>query len=130
MRQVLKLPTYRRLLVAYGLTMLAWEIVSLALAVLVYRRTGSAIGSAGFFLCSQFAPAFLAPPVVARVDRRAPGRVLPALLILEAVLLGLLSWLIGRIGVGWVLALVLVDGVIALAIRAVARAATVAVTAP
>lgn len=130
MVEVLKLPAYRRLLVAYGLTMLAWEIVSLALAVLVYRRTGSAIGSAGFFLCSQFAPAFLAPPVVARVDRRAAGRVLPALLVLEAALLGLLSWLIGRVGVGWVLALVLVDGVIALAVRAVARAATVAVTSP
>jgi MFS family permease len=130
MAQVLKLPVYRRLLAAYALAMLAWEIVSLALAVLVYRRTGSAIGSAGFFLCSQFAPAFLAPPVVARVDRRAAGRVLPALLILEAVLLGLLSWLIGHVGVGWVLALVLVDGVIALTVRAVARAATVAVTSP
>jgi predicted MFS family arabinose efflux permease len=56
--------------------------------------------------------------------------VLPVLLILEAVLLGLVSWLIGHIGVGWVLALVLLDGVIALVIRAVARAATVAVTAP
>jgi MFS family permease len=130
MLQVLKLPAYRRLLVASASAMLAWEIVSLALAVLVYRRTGSAIGSAGFFLCSQFAPAFLAPPVVARVDRRAAGRVLPVLLILEAVLLGLLSLLVGRIGVGWVLALVLLDGVIALAIRAVARAATVAVTSP
>ena len=130
MAQVLKLPAYRRLLLVSGVTLVAWEIASLALAVLVYRRTGSAIGSAGFFLCSQFAPAFLSPWVVARLDRRAPGRVLPALLILEVVVFGLLAWLIGRIGVGWVLALALVDGVIALVVRALARAATVAVTSP
>jgi hypothetical protein len=68
--------------------------------------------------------------VVARLDRRAPGRVLPALYLLEAVLFGLLAWLVGRIGVGWVLALALLDGVIALVVRSLARAATVAVTSP
>ena len=52
MRQVLKLPAYRRLLAAYTLTQLAWWLGTLGLAVLVYRRTGSALGSAAFFLCA------------------------------------------------------------------------------
>ena len=60
-RNVLKLPTYRRLFAAYGLNELAWAVGTLALAVLVYRRTGSALGSTAFFLCSQVAPAFVSP---------------------------------------------------------------------
>src|SRR5437588_266192 len=58
MTEVLKLPAYRRLLLAYGLTQVAWTVVEVALAILVYHRTGSAIGAAAFFLCAQFDPAF------------------------------------------------------------------------
>lgn len=130
MAQVLKLPAYRRLLTAYGLTQIAWTIVSLALALLVYRRTGSALGAAVFFICAQFIPAFLSPSVVARLDRRSSRHVLPALFLLEAGLFVLLSWVVNHLGVGFVLALALVDGVIALTVRSLARAATVAVTSP
>ena len=130
MTDVLKLPPYRRLLLAYGLTEIAWTVVSLALAVLVYRRTGSALGAAAFFICAQFVPAFFSPAIVARLDRRATFRVLPALYVLEALLFGLLAWLVGRIGVAWILVLALLDGVIALVVRSLARAATVAVTSP
>ncbi|MFL5824155.1 MAG: MFS transporter [Solirubrobacteraceae bacterium] len=130
MTGVLRIPAYRRLLLAYGLTEIAWTVVSLALAVMVYNRTGSALGAAGFFICAQFVPAFFAPPLVARVDRRAPRQALLVLYALEAGLFALLAWLVGRIGVGWVLALALIDGIIALVVRSLARAATVAVTAP
>jgi MFS family permease len=130
MAQVLKLPAYRRLLLAYALTEIAWTVVSVALAILVYHRTGSAIGAAAFFLCAQFVPAFFSPAVVARLDRRAPGPVLSALYVLEAALFGLLAWLVTRVGVGWVLALALLDGIIALVVRSLARAATVGVTSP
>jgi MFS family permease len=130
MAQVLRLAPYRRLLLAYGLTEIAWTVVSLALAVLVYHRTGSALGASAFFLCAQFVPAFFSPAAVARLDRRAPGRVLPAIYLVEAVLFGLLAWLVGRIGVAWILLLALVDGILALVVRSLARAATAAVTAP
>jgi hypothetical protein len=66
--------------------------------------------------------------VVARLDRRAPGPVLSALYVLEAALFGLLAWLVTRVGVGWILAMALLDGVIALVVRSLARAATVGVT--
>ena len=72
MRRVLQLPVYRRLLGAYTLNELAWSIGTLALAFLVYGRTGSALGAAAFFFCSQFVPALLAPLVVARLDHHTP----------------------------------------------------------
>ncbi len=56
---------------AYALNELAWSIGSLALAVLVYRRTGSAVGAAAFFLAAQFVPALISPALVARLDQRA-----------------------------------------------------------
>lgn len=130
MTRVLQLPAYRRLLVAYTLNELAWSFGSVALAVLVYRRTGSAIGTAGFFLCSQFLPALGSPALVARLDQRSVRGVLPWLYSLEAVLYLALAWFAGHFSLAPVLGLALADGVIALSARALARAATVAVTSP
>jgi MFS family permease len=130
MAQVLKLPAYRRLLLAYGLTEIAWTIVSLALALLVYHRTGSALGASLFFICAQFIPAFLSPAVVARVDRLPPRRVLSTLYVVETGMFLLLAWAVTHLDVGFVLGLALVDGVIALVVRSLARTATVGVTAP
>lgn len=130
MAQVLKLPAYRRLLLAYGLTLVAWKVVEVALAILVYRRTGSALGAAAFFLSAQFVPAFFSPSLVARLDRRSPRKVLPALYIVESLLFLLLALLVGHVAVVFVLALALVDGIVALVVLSLARAATVGVTAP
>jgi hypothetical protein len=129
-RQVLKLPAYRRLLAAYALNELALSIGSLTLAVLVYRRTGSAYGAAAFFLSSQFVPALFSPAVVARVDRLPVRLTLPGLYGLEAVAYVALAALASDFSLVPVLALAVLDGVIALAARALARTATVAVTAP
>jgi MFS family permease len=129
-RDVLKLPAYRRLLTAYTLNELALSVGSLALAVLVYRRTGSAIGAMAFFLCAQVGPAPLSPWLVARLDRRLPRLVLPALYLLEGVLFIALAWFAHRFDLAAVLALALADGVCALTARSLARAATVSVLNP
>jgi MFS family permease len=126
--RVLKLPAYRRLLAAYTLNELAWGIGSLALAVLVYNRTGSAVAAAGYFLCAMFGPALVSPAVVARLDQRSSRPVLVALYALEAVLFGLLAWVAGRFALAPVLVLSLLDGVLAVTARALARTATVSVT--
>jgi len=89
MRQVLRIAIFRRLLAAYVLNELGWAVGTLALALLVYRRTGSAIGSTGFFLCSQVVPALISPALVAKLDRRAPNRLLPTLYAIEAALFDL-----------------------------------------
>jgi predicted MFS family arabinose efflux permease len=129
-RQVLSLPAYRRLLAAYSLNELALSIGSLALAVLVYRRTGSAVGAAAFFLSAQFIPALLAPALVARIDRHSVRVLLPVLYALEAVAFLALAGIVSSFSLAPVLALTVLDGALALAARALARTATVAVTAP
>jgi predicted MFS family arabinose efflux permease len=130
MRRPLRLRVYRRLLIAYGLNELAWSIGTLALAVLVYRRTGSALGATGFFLCAQVAPAFLAPALVARLDRLPERGLLPSLYALEAVVFALLALMTSHFALAPVLVLTLLDGVIALVARAFSRTASVRVLSP
>ena len=102
---------------------------SVTLALLVYRRTGSALGATAFFLTSQFVPALIAPMCVARLEHLSPRTVLPALHALEAVVFVILAWAASaHVSVAIVLALALLDGVAALTARAVTRAATVSVT--
>jgi len=129
-RRVLELPAYRRLLGAYALNEIAYSIGSLALALLVYQRTGSAIAAASYFIAAQFLPALITPALVARLDGRSVARTLPAIYALEALAFALLAWLSGRFSLPAVLAVAFADGILALIARALARAATVAVTSP
>jgi Transmembrane secretion effector len=126
--RVLRIPAYRRLLAAYALNELAFTIGSLTLALLVYRRTGSAVGAAAFFLFSQFVPALIAPLVVARLDHLSSRLVLPLIYWLEAMVFVVLAYVSGHFSLVAVLGLSLLDGVAALVARALARTATVTVT--
>jgi predicted MFS family arabinose efflux permease len=122
-RRTFAVPGFGRLAVAYALNELAYFVAMLALSVLVYRRTGSVLGSAGFFLCSQGLPGLLAPMVVARLDRVSPRRLLPVLYWTEALLFGVLAWLTSRFLLAPVLALVVLDGTIALVARSLSAGA-------
>jgi hypothetical protein len=130
MRRALALPAYRRLLFAYTLNELAWSFGTVALSLLVYRRTGSAIGAMVFYLAASFVPALISPWLVARLDQRAAGRVLPALYGLESLAFLALAWLAARFSLVPVLALAFVDGALAITGRALARATTVSVLTP
>jgi predicted MFS family arabinose efflux permease len=129
-KKTLRLPVYRRLLLAYGLNELAWSVGTLALSVLVYRRTGSALGSTAFFLCAQVLPALVTPVLVARLDQRPFHTLLPALYTLEAVIFGVLAWTAGSLAIGAVLALAFADGAVAVVARSFSRTATVAELVP
>ena len=48
-----------------------------ALSVLVFDRTGSAMATAGLFLGTRFLPALLAPILVAKVEQPPPRFALP-----------------------------------------------------
>jgi hypothetical protein len=130
MRRLFALPGFGRLAAAYGLNQLAWFVGTVALSVLVYRRTGSALGSAGFFLCSQAVPALFAPVVVGRLDRSSPRVLLPGLYWLEGALFGILAWLTSRFLLAPVLVLVVVDGVVSLVAGALAAAARTELVKP
>jgi MFS family permease len=128
MRRVLQLPVYRRLLSAYALNELAWSIGTLALSFLVYDRTGSALGAAGFFLCAQFIPALLSPLLVVRLDHHTPRLTLPALYAIEAVTFVALAWIASHFALLPILLLAALDGIVALVARSLARATTAEVT--
>jgi MFS family permease len=130
MKRVLHISAYRRLLLAYGLNELAWSVGTLALAFLVYRRTGSAIGATTFFLCSQVGPALVSPMFVSRVDQRSPRAVLSVLYALEGALFGVLALLTQNFNLIAVLVLVVLDGSVAIVARSLARAATVEILRP
>lgn len=128
MKSVLDLPVFRRLLIATVMNELAWWIGSVSLALLIYRRTGSAVGAAAFFLCSQFGPALLSPLLVAKVDRVPARRALAELYALEAVIFLALAWLTSHFSLAAILALVLLDGILFVTARVLARAAWTSVT--
>jgi MFS family permease len=122
------LGAYRRLLAAYTLNEMAWAVGSLALAFLVYRRTGSALGASAFFVCSQVAPALAAPFLVARIDRRPARALLPILYAGECATFLALAVVARHFSLVPVLALALLDGLMAMTARPIARATTVSVT--
>ena len=102
-------------------------IGSVALALLVYRRTHSALGATAFFLFAQFVPALLSPLCVARLDQfparaRAAGSVLDRGRDLPGPGLGGQPPLLGRRSC-WPWRFL--DGTVALTARALARTATV-----
>jgi MFS family permease len=124
------MPAFRRLLAAYVLNELAWSVGTLALSVLVYRRTGSALGAASYFLVSQVLPALFSPALVARVDRLPARRVLPALCAVEAVLFAVLAFFSQHFLLVAVLALALADGVVAAAAKSLAWAVRTEILKP
>jgi len=122
-KPVLRIPVYRRLLAAYALNELAFAVGTVALALLVYRRTGSALGATAFFLASQFVPALISPLAVARLDNLPARAVLPLLHWLEAAIFLILAWVAtSHFSVVAVLALAFLDGTVALVARAITRA--------
>ena len=122
LRSLIRVRSFVSLMLAYTLNELAWSVGTLALSILVYKRTGSALGSTGFFLLSQVVPGFVAPLLVTRLERWPPRWLLPALYWLEAVLFGILAWLTSRFDVAPILVLVLLDGIVALTARSLAGA--------
>jgi hypothetical protein len=128
LRRVLQLPAYRRLLTAYTLNELGFSIGMVALSFLIYHRTGSAFGAAAYYLCSQFAPAVLAPMMVARIDQLPAARILGTLYAVEALLFLGLAFIAPSFSLVPVLVLTIADGVVALVARSIGRAATVSVT--
>jgi MFS family permease len=126
----LRIAAFRRLAVTYTLDELAFGFGTVALAILVFARTGSALATTALFLASTFAPALLAPALTARLDRLPVRRALPGLYAVEAALFVVLAAVAGRFPLALMLALVLADGAVAIVGRALSRAAIAAVLKP
>src|SRR3954452_21970260 len=101
----LKRPLFRRLALTYAVNELGDWMGIVALSVLVFDRTGSAMATAGVFLCTPLPPAPLAPVLVAKVEQPPPGFALPIVYCGEAAAFGALALLAGN---GFFLAVVVV----------------------
>jgi hypothetical protein len=126
----MRVPAFRRLATSYTLNELVWSFGTIALAVLVFDRVGSALATTALFLATTSLPALVAPALMARVDALAVRRALPALYLAEAALFAGLATMTSRFWLPAVLALALLDGAVAIVARALTRAAVAAVLKP
>src|SRR3954470_14051417 len=76
---------FRRLVLARFVDELGDWLGEIALAVLVFDRTGSPMATAALFLALQFAPALITPPIVARLEGLHTRASLTGLNIAQAV---------------------------------------------
>ena len=129
-RSALRAPGFARLAATYTLDEMADWLATIALSVLVYDATDSALATTALFLAAKFAPAFLVPPLTARFDGAPAPRVLGCAYAVEAVLLVILAVTAGAFWLPAVLVLALLVGTLAAFGRATTRAATVAVLEP
>lgn len=120
----LRLRDFRHLAAAATINELGNWIGELALAILVFDRTGSALATAALFLSLRFAPALLGPLLTAHAEALPPRRLLPALYLLEAVLFAALALTPAHTPLAVLLALCALDGTLAIAAGAVTRGAT------
>jgi len=124
-------PQFRRLATSYAVNELGDWMGIVALSVLVFDRTGSAMATAALFLGTRFLPALIAPILVARVEQPPPRFALPVLYCGEAAAFGALALLAGGNFALWlVVILATIDGTLALAARSLTRAVAAALLEP
>ncbi|MDQ4040241.1 MAG: MFS transporter [Actinomycetota bacterium] len=126
----LRVRSFSRLAAAYTVNEVGDWLGLVALSVLVFRETDSALAMTGLFLAANLVPAFLAPLLTARIDRTSVRRALPVIYLVEGAIFVALALLADRFSLPVVLALALADGVLLLTARALSRAAVAAAMEP
>jgi MFS family permease len=123
---------FRRLATSYAVNELGDWMGIIALSVLVFDQTDSALATAGLFLGTRFLPALLAPILVARTEAPPPRFSLPVIYCGEAAAFGGLALLAGadHFSLAAVIVLATLDGTLALAGRALTRAVVAGLLEP
>ena len=91
----LRRPAFRRLATTYTVNEMGDWMGIIALSVLVFDRTDSALATAGLFLGTRFIPALLAPILVTQGEKPPPRFALPVIYCGEAAAFGALALLAG-----------------------------------
>jgi MFS family permease len=127
----LRRPLFRRLATTYAVNELGDWMGIVALSVLVFDSTGSALATAVLFLGTRFLPALLAPILVARVEQPPPRFALPVVYCGEATAFAGLALLGGSdFFLPAVIVLAMIDGALALTGRSLTRAVIAALLEP
>ncbi|HEX9967160.1 MAG TPA: MFS transporter, partial [Solirubrobacterales bacterium] len=122
----LRRPQFRRLALSYAVNELGDWLGIVALSVLVFELTESALATTALFLGTGFLPALLTPILVARLERPPPRYVLPTIYAGEAAAFGALALLADHFSLAAVVAVATLDGALALSARALTRAVAAA----
>jgi hypothetical protein len=126
----LKRPAFRRLAASYAINEMGDWLGLVALSVLVFDLTESAMATTLLFLGTGFLPALLTPLFVVRLERPPPRFVLPALYGAEAAAFLGLALLVDSFSLVAVVAIAAVDGALALTAKTLTRAVTAAMLEP
>ncbi|MGV1049146.1 MAG: MFS transporter [Solirubrobacterales bacterium] len=126
----LRRPLFRRLATTYAVNELGDWMGIIALSVLVFDRTDSALATAALFLGTRFLPALLAPILVTRGERPPPRFALPVIYCGEAAAFGGLALLAESFSLPGVIVLATIDGALALTGRALTRAVVATLLEP
>jgi MFS family permease len=126
----LRRPAFRRLASAYAINELGDWLGIVALAVLVFDRTDSALATTALFLGTRFVPALLAPAFVVRIERTPPRLVLAAVYAGEAATFAVLALLVDHFSLAAVVLVATIDGTLALGGRSLTRAVVAALLEP
>jgi MFS family permease len=130
LRDPLRRAPFRRVALSYAVNELGDWLGLIALSVLVFDRTGSALATALLFLGTGVVPALLTPVFVARLERPPPRYVLPALYAAEAAAFCGLALLSQHFSLAAVVVVAAIDGALALTARTLTRAVTAAMLEP
>jgi hypothetical protein len=122
MRSPLRSSRLRRIISAYAVNRLGTWFGFVALSVVVFDHTHSALAVAALLAAGQVLPAFLVPAVVARVEAARARGVLSGLYAIEALLTASLVVLVWNFWLPAIIVLVALDGTAALAASALLRA--------
>jgi predicted MFS family arabinose efflux permease len=121
---------FRRLATTYTLNELGWGFGTVALSLLVFNHTHSALATTALWLCTLLVPALVGPAATAQLDRLGVRRVLPTLYLAEAAIFAVLALLTSSPWLPLVLVLAAADGILALVGRALTRGAVAATLKP
>jgi MFS family permease len=122
--------TFRALVAAYTINELGNWIGDIALAVLVFDRTGSPLATSVLFVALRFLPALIGPPLTSRVEAMPARRVLPVLHLLEGAVFATIAWVSSAdFSLPVLVVLGAFDGALAVAAKALTRSATAALLA-
>ena len=126
----LRVPAFRRLATVRLVDELGDWLGEIALAVLVFDRTGSPMATTALFLALLFVPAIATPPLVARLEALPTRISLPALNLVQGGAFAAIAMLSSDFSLLWVVALATFAGAFAISNRALTRAAAAAVVGP
>jgi MFS family permease len=130
LRDPLRRRPFRRLAISYAVNEMGDWLGIVALSVLVFELTDSAMATALLFVGTGFLPALMTPFFVARLERPPPRFVLPAIYAAEAAAFGVLALLADHFSLAAVVAVAALDGALALTAKTLTRAVTAAMLEP